>query len=370
MNNNTIRNWLALNHLYNLDGNDALRVNEHFSGFDKFFKASVDDFKQIGLTKKFHEKVTGIDWSMIDAEIAWSEREGNNVITFKDTRYPPLLREIQNPPVLLFIQGDVTALSANQVAMVGSRNPSPTGYDIARDFGRSLAQHGFIVTSGLAMGIDAAGHHGAMHFGRTVAVLGTGLDNVYPLRNKSLARQIIDRGALVSEFPLQTAAKRINFPRRNRIISGLSLGVLVIEASIYSGSLITARLAGEQGREIFAIPGSIHNPMTKGCHKLIRQGAKLVESVDDIIEELKRVDDDGFATDISKSVIENAAESHECSLDSKHRKLLSCVGFETTTVEMLCERTGFRREDVVAMLLFLELNGSIKPVFGGYARVK
>jgi DNA processing protein len=204
-----------------------------------------------------------------------------------DGRYPPLLREIPQAPPVLFVHGDPDCLRVPQLAMVGTRNPTPSGRETARQFAAHLAGAGMIITSGLALGIDAAAHQGALAGGgRTIAVMGTSLDRVYPAKHRDLARAIAERGALVSELPTGTPALAENFPRRNRLISGLALGVLVVEAALQSGSLITARLALDQGREVFAIPGSIHNPLAKGCHALIRQGAKLVETANDIVEEL------------------------------------------------------------------------------------
>ena len=201
-------------------------------------------------------------------------------MTLHDARYPELLKQIADPPSILFVQGDVSLLAKWQIALVGSRNPSASGRDTAYEFSRYLAQDGITINSGLAMGIDAASHQGALAAGgKTIAVIGTGLDRVYPAKHRELAHEIASTGAIVSEFALGTSPRAENFPRRNRIISGLSLGTVVVEAAVKSGSLITARMAMEQGREVFAIPGSIHNPLARGCHQLIRQGAKLVENI-------------------------------------------------------------------------------------------
>ncbi|MFC3608047.1 DNA-processing protein DprA [Stutzerimonas tarimensis] len=221
--------------------------------------------------------------------LAWLEAANHHLLCWDDPRYPALLAELPDAPALLFVAGEPALLERPQLAMVGSRRASQPGLDNASAFARSLAGAGFVVTSGLALGIDGAAHQGALAVGGdTVAVLGTGLEHLYPSRHKPLAANILARGgALVSELPLDCAPHASNFPRRNRIISGLSLGVLVVEASPSSGSLITARLALEQGREVFAIPGPIHHPGARGCHELIRQGATLVECVPDILEALR-----------------------------------------------------------------------------------
>ncbi|WP_044873357.1 DNA-processing protein DprA [Pseudomonas sp. LFM046] len=221
--------------------------------------------------------------------MTWLEHPGHQLLCWDDPAYPALLAELVNAPPLLFVAGDASLLEQPQLAMVGSRRASAAGLDTARAFARSLAGGGFVITSGLALGIDGAAHQGALEVGgRTVAVLGTGLERIYPNRHRGLAARIVDEGgALVSELPLDCPPHPSNFPRRNRIISGLSLGVLVVEASPSSGSLITARLAAEQGREVYAIPGSIHHPGARGCHQLIREGAALVEKVEDILEALR-----------------------------------------------------------------------------------
>ncbi len=219
---------------------------------------------------------------------AWLQTNGVHLLTLSDPNYPPLLLEIADPPPLLYVWGELTALSAPQIAVVGSRRPSRQGLDDADAFAAALASAGFVITSGLAVGIDAAAHRAALsNCGRTIAVLGSGIDTIYPAVNSDLATATSRQGAVISEFPLGTPPRPNQFPSRNRIISGLSLGVLVVEAAVQSGSLVTARLAAEQNREVFAIPGSIHNPVSRGCNSLIRQGATLVQSVDDVLAELR-----------------------------------------------------------------------------------
>ncbi len=272
------------------------------------------------------------------------------------------MREIPDPPPLLFVHGDPEVLRTPQLAMVGSRNPSMPGGETARDFAYHLAASGLSITSGLAIGIDGASHSGALDAGGiTIAVTGTGLDRVYPASQHDLAHRIAEHGALVSEFPPQTQVRPGNFPRRNRIISGLCLGTLVVEAAHKSGSLITARLASEQGREVFAIPGSIHNPLARGCHRLIRQGAKLVETSGDILEELAPLLRDLKPPQADHK--ESACRQHQ--LDPEYQLLLKCMGFDPAQIDLLIERSGLTAEVVSSMLILLELEGHVSSAPGG-----
>ena len=279
--------------------------------------------------------------------------------------YPPLLASIADPPLVLFVEGACAALSLPQLAIVGSRNPTPLGCDTAAQFARHLAEAGLAITSGLALGIDAAGHRGALRAGAsTIAVLGCGLDRIYPRGNDGLAAEIVaSRGALVSDLPTGTPPLKQHFPRRNRIISGLSLGTLVVEAALQSGSLITARLAGEQGREVFAIPGSIHNPMARGCHRLIRQGAKLVETADDIFTELGALLD-GLRV-VARAEAPDAQQVFGPVLDKDQEILLDALGFAPASIDTLVARTGFAADAVASMLLLLELDGRVAQQHGG-----
>lgn len=276
---------------------------------------------------------------------AWLDEPGHHLLTWDDPRYPALLAELADAPPLLFVAGDPAALEAPQLAMVGSRRASKPGLDTARAFARSLAGGGFVITSGLAIGIDGAAHQGALESGgRTVAVLGTGLQCLYPARHQRLAAQIVERGgALVSELPLDCTPQASNFPRRNRIISGLSLGVLVVEASPSSGSLITARLAAEQGREVYAIPGSIHHPGARGCHQLIRDGATLVESIEHILEALR-----GWQAPVCE--LAPAAPGHP---------LLALLHAAPQSSEALVQASGWPLPEVLAALTELELDGRV-----------
>ena len=297
------------------------------------------------------------------------ERSGARLITVLDPDYPSLLRQIPDPPAALFARGDVTLLASPQLAMVGSRNPSVEGRRNAEEFAAYLVKCGLTITSGMALGIDAASHRGALKGGgRTVAVWGTGLDKAYPPRNRDLAEGIAAQGLIVSEFPPGTPPLPIHFPRRNRIISGLSVGTLVVEAASRSGSLITARLASEQGREVFAIPGSIHNPMARGCHRLLREGAKLVESAADILEELAPLLGIQTPEVALTAAADSAAEAP--SEDPEYKLLLNSLDFAPTSVDALVERTGLTPEVVSSMLLMLELQGHVEASPGGrYSRV-
>lgn len=285
----------------------------------------------------------------IDCALAWAEAPGQTIVTLADAAYPPTLLEIPDPPGLLYVRGDPALLNKPALAIVGSRNATPQGRQTAERLAGKLAAGGLVIASGLALGIDAAAHRGALAAGgETVAVIGTGIDRVYPARNRELALQIAERGCIVSEFPLGTPALAANFPRRNRIISGLSCGVLVVEAAPQSGSLITARLAGEQGREVFAIPGSIHSPLARGCHQLIRQGAKLVETAQDILEELGDLPE----------VIEQPA-----AVPADHA-LLAILGHDPCPLDELAERSGWPTDRLLGELLALELDGRIAALPG------
>jgi len=296
------------------------------------------------------------------------EQAHHHLITLHDPAYPPLLKNIPDPPPLLFVHGSLAALRSHQLAIVGSRNPSTVGKTIAAQFAQTLVHCGLSITSGLALGIDAASHRGALDAGGvTLAVAGTGPDKIYPATNKRLACEIIEHGALVTEFPPGTAAQAHHFPRRNRIISGMSVGTLVVEAASHSGSLITARLALEQGREVFAIPGSIHNPLARGCNALIRQGAKLVETARDILEEIGSL---AAAAEALDAAADSAAQPEE-DLSEEYRNVLKEIAYAPTTVDTLVETTKQSAENLSSMLLMLELRGLIASSEGGaYYRLK
>ena len=292
----------------------------------------------------------------VAAALRWADAPGHTVVTLADREYPPRLLEIADPPAVLYVDGRTDLLPRPSLAIVGSRNATPQGMANATSFARAFSAAGLTIVSGLALGIDAAAHRGALEGdGSTVAVLGSGVDVAYPARNADLHRAIAERGAVVSEFPLGTPAIGGNFPRRNRLISGLARGVLVVEAALASGSLITARLAAEQGRDVFAIPGSIHSPLAKGCHALIKDGAKLVESAQDLLAEL------GLPAP-ARTVAQSSPEvAHE---------LLAHLGYDPCNVDTLCQRSGLTPDTVSAMLLALELEGRVASLPGGrYQRI-
>ena len=287
----------------------------------------------------------------VDRTMAWASHPGQTILTLGDEAYPQSLLEIADPPNVLYVRGNPALLQKRGLAIVGSRNATPQGLQTAESFAKALAAKGLCIISGLALGIDAAAHRGALAAGgETVAVIGTGADRMCPARNKELALAIAERGAIVSEFPLGTPVMSANFPRRNRIISGLSRGVLVVEAAPESGSLITARLAGEQGREVFAIPGSIHSPVARGCHKLIKQGAKLVETANDVLEELGHFPppDTLLQSPSTTSV----------------SPVLTALGHDPCGLDELLERTGLSTDQLLGELLTLELSGQVSTLPG------
>ena len=357
----TIRHWLALLRAPHVGPATFRTLLQEFADPGAVFAAGRHRLEAAGLKPATLDYLRAPDWQQVDADLAWLESAGAGVVLWKDPAYPALLREIPDPPPLLFVMGDVEVLGRKQLAMVGSRSPTPAGRETARDFARHLAANGLVITSGLATGIDGACHQGALDGGGlTLAVVGTGLDRVYPARHRDLAHRIAQNGALVSEFPLGTPPVAGNFPRRNRLISGLSMGVLVVEAALQSGSLITARLAAEQGREVFAVPGSIHNPQARGCNALIRQGAKLVETAQDIFEELG-----GFAGAAPMEPVQ-PAEVLPPELDAEYRRVLESVGHEPTPVDTVVKRSGLTADAVCSMLLVLELQGLIAATSSGH----
>lgn len=321
--------------------------------------------REVELPPAAREFLRAPDEAALAADLAWLKSSGAQILLATDAGYPALLAHTVGAPAALYVHGSIAALSSPQLAMVGSRNPTPSGSATAREFAAWFAGAGLTVTSGLALGIDAASHEGALHGGGlTVAVLGTGLDRIYPAENTALAQRVREHGALVSEFAPRTAPLKQNFPRRNRIIAGLSLGVLVVEAARYSGSLITARLAAESGREVFAIPGSIHSPLARGCHRLIKDGARLVEEAADVLAELR------IALPQEAGAPARAAAPPAPVLDKEYEMLLDALGFEPATMDALVARTNLPSGSVASMLLILELQGRVAALPGGrYTRI-
>ncbi len=357
--------WLALWRAPGIGPARFARLVQAFGSPQAVFAARRSDWEALHLPATALDYLDAPAWPLVEQDLVWLAQPGNHLLALQDPRYPPLLRQIASPPPLLFAHGDPACLRTPQIAIVGTRNPTPAGKETARQFAAHLAGFGIAITSGLALGVDMQAHRGALAAqGRTIAVMGTGPDRIYPAAHRELAHAIAAAGALVTELPPGTPAVAENFPRRNRIISGLALGTLVIEASLRSGSLITARLAGEQGREVFAIPGSIHNTMAKGCHHLIRQGAKLVETAADIIEELGPLA--AAAADLPAQ--EEPPPAPE--LDHDYRQLLDQLGQQTVSVDWLVERCGLTADVVSSMLLILELQGLVAAAPGGlYSRL-
>jgi DNA processing protein len=367
--------WLTLARLAGLGPRGRIVLLSHFGSIEALFGASRVALETAFADQAFEATgrldpraavasvLRGPDTSTLVPDLAWLDDDAHHLLTWSDPDYPALLRQIADPPVLLYVHGDRALLGRPQLAIVGSRNPTAVGRENALAFARDLAASGLVITSGLALGIDAAAHRGALDAdGATIAVCGTGLDRIYPPGNRDLAHEIAARGALVSELPIGTPVRPGNFPVRNRIISGLSLGVLVVEAALRSGSLITARLAGEQGREVFALPGSIHSPMARGCHELIRQGAKLAETSAHILEEL------GAIASVSSRIIDADAAHADANLTAVERQLLDCLGYEPTHIDVLIDRSGLTADTVSSILLQLELRGFVLAGPGGYQR--
>ena len=358
-----IKYWLALLHAPGIGSVNYSRLLDKIGEPKQLFNTSNSKLGKLELNAGLREYLRNPDWGPVEIDLRWAEQPSNHLVTLNHPLYPTLLKEIHNPPPILFITGDPEILSTPQLAMVGSRNPSVSGKEIAREFAFHLAGSGITITSGLAIGIDGICHKGALEAdGLTIAVTGTGLDRVYPSSQHQLAHQIAEQGALVSEFPPGTEVRPGNFPRRNRVISGLSIGTLVVEAAQKSGSLITARLASEQGREVFAIPGSIHNPLARGCHSLIRQGAKLVETASDILEELApQISNLRHSIETDRAI----PITIEHNLDSEYKHLLECMGFDPVQIDQLIDRSGLTAEEVSSMLILLELEGHVSSAPGG-----
>lgn len=332
-------------------------------GAEQVVAMPARELRAAGLTDEAVRALHQPDAEALARDLAWLEGERNHLLFWGSPDYPELLARIPDPPVLLYAQGDADCLHLPGLAIVGSRNPTGGGVRNAWEFARHLGGAGFAIVSGLAQGIDAAAHEGALAAGApTIAFLGNGIDHIYPAANRELARRIAARGALVSEYPLGSPPRREHFPQRNRLISGASLGTLVVEAARRSGSLITARLAAEQGREVFAIPGSIHNALSRGCHRLIRQGAKLVECADDIVGELAPLVGHLMQNPATRR---EGADEPPAERDGEYAALLRVLGHDPATPDELARESGLTIAQVSSMLLILELEGAIEAASGG-----
>jgi DNA processing protein len=357
--------WLTLMRAPSLHAGVFRPVLQQLQSAAAILQASPAELEAAGAASSLIQWAQSRPQPDLTADLRWLERRDCAFLPCNDARYPELLAAIADAPIGLYVRGDATALEEPQLAIVGSRNPTPGGRENAHRFAGELTRCGLTITSGLAIGVDAAGHRGALDAGgRTVAVCGTGLDATYPRANAALADEIAARGALASEFPPGSPPLRTNFPRRNRIISGLSAGVLVVEAAIRSGSLITARLAAEQGREVFALPGSIHNELARGCHQLIRQGAKLVETVADMLVEIRALTG-ALQQPAAAGGAPVSRKNSGAALDKEYEILLDALGFEPASVDSLIARSGLGADAVASMLLILELEGRIESYPGG-----
>lgn len=367
MDTEVLEHWLRLRHAPGVGPVALARLLNEFPDPAAVCRAPAHRLRSLGLGDGALAALTQQELPPgVAADLAWAEGPDHHILTPDNPRYPALLGQIAAPPAVLYVIGNAGLLSDPQLAVVGSRHPTPGGAETARAFAAHLARSGLVITSGLALGIDAAAHEGALDAGgATVAVIATGPDRVYPARHRELARRIVQAGALVSEFPVGTSARAEHFPQRNRLISGLSVGTLVVEAALGSGSLITARCAAEQGREVFAIPGSIHNPVARGCHRLIRQGAKLVETADDVLEELAALLRPAVFDAVPPGGVPEATQVPDDQGDPEHDRLLDAMGFDPVTVDQLVVRTGLTVEAVSSMLLLMELRGQVASLSGG-----
>ena len=377
--------WLRLSLTPGVGDTSARRFNAAFGLPDMGFAMSQSALRQVVTPAQSLALLTPpASWSaQCHLTRAWlAEAEGRSIVTLADAAYPRVLLEMSDPPLLLYLQGRTDLLAHPQcLAVVGSRNPTPQGELTAHDMSRALAAAGVCIVSGMALGVDGAAHSGALDAaGATIAVVGTGLDRVYPRRHLALAHRITQTGLLVSEFALGSSPAPANFPKRNRIIAGLSQGTLVVEAALASGSLITARLAAEMGREVFAIPGSIHAPQAKGCHALIRQGAKLVETAQDVLEDMRMLASAApvqprravpaeppalGVSDASAPLTDQDGEAVPAGVCGPQASLLAQMGYHPLSLDALQARTGHAAADLQAWLMELELDGHIARVPGG-----
>jgi len=368
--------WISLSTIHGLGAQTFCLLLKTFGNPANIYASNIKQLKEVVSDKIAAEISLGVNEQAIIDACQWLSLANNYLVTLADSTYPKALLEIADPPPFLYAKGNLALLNQASIAIVGSRNASVQGEKNAEAFAHDLCAYGLCIVSGLALGIDGAAHRGALKAnGATIAVVGTGLDIVYPAKHRDLAHQIVERGLVISEFALGTPSKPQNFPKRNRIISGLSLGCLVVEANLQSGSQITARMAAEQGREVFAIPGSIHSPMSKGCHQLIKQGAKLVDCLQDIVEDLGLNQLELNKQALNKPNLNNLSINNPSSnIDISNitgqpnvlnNPLLTLMGFEAITLENLVRLSSLTVSEVSSMLMLLELEGKVSSLAGG-----
>lgn len=363
--------WLRMHEIQGLGRQTTYQLLKAFGSAEAIFAASHANLRKVVSDDIANQIKAETVSDQIKITLEWLAEPNNHLITLADEDYPRLLLETSDPPPVLFAKGQLSCLQQPSIAIVGSRNPTAQGEKNAHDFAMLLAEFGFTIVSGLAIGIDAAAHRGALASnGKTIAVVGTGLDIVYPAKHRELAHEIIKQGLLISEFSLGTPSLPQNFVQRNRVISGLSMGCLVVEASLQSGSLITAKFATEQDRDVFAIPGSIHSPQSKGCHQLIKQGAKLVDAVQDIVHELKSEHFVSLAAMPLKKNFIPAKNTSPEEIPHADKALLDLMSFEPVTVEYLLQHSGLTSDTLSSILISLELDNKIASMPGGrYQRI-
>jgi DNA processing protein len=357
--------WLALNLIPGIGSNSLYRLAEHFDSPEDIFSASAEELAQVeGLTSKIAEKVKVFDWRpALDKELDLIERYGISIVTLEDSEYPENLKSIFDPPLALYVMGDLAEQDKYSIAIVGTRRNTAYGKIIAEQFARQLAERGLTIVSGMARGIDSISHRGALDGGgRTIAVLGCGLDVIYPPENHQLMQRIAESGAVISEFPLSTPPNSYNFPRRNRIISGLSLGVVVVEAALQSGTMITVGCALEQGREVFAVPGQITSKYSRGTNHMIKQGAKLAENVDDILEELKL---QLWGMEVKKSAeTAKTKAAMESELTLEEKSVLEVIPYDLIHIDEVIINADMPVNKILGIMMSLELKGQIMQAPG------
>ena len=350
----SLSGWLRLTLISGIGGEKQRKLLAAFGLPEAIFSAGRSALRGVVGDSATDLLLDNYNENLVAAALDWAKGSEQAIVTLADPEYPQALLEIPDPPTVLYVRGRFELLNRPVLSVVGSRSPTPQGIQNAESFAGAFARAGLVIASGLALGIDAAAHRGALAAGGdTIAFVGTGIDRIYPARNRDLALEVGAKGCIVSEFPLGTPVMAANFPRRNRLISGISRGVLVVEAAVASGSLITARLAAEQGREVFAIPGSIHSPQARGCHKLIKQGAKLVETAEDVLEELRW------------SVSTPVAQALDCPESAPKDDLLQAIGHDPCSLDELSARSGLGADVLSGLLLHLELDGRIARLPGG-----